>query len=99
MIRSFKRINAKDYDLSKVQDNVDDALSPILSSEVLNGIILSDLEVSSTEQIFNHRLNRQPLGWFVIDRTDDIRVWRTSWNTKTITLKANNSGAVSLWIF
>jgi hypothetical protein len=48
----------------------------------------------------NHRLGRVPAGFFIVDCTGDIRVWRTKAATEsTITLQSSVDGTVTLLLF
>ena len=44
--------------------------------------------ISGSTQI-NHLLNRQPSGWFVVDKTATADVWRVSWSDKVLVLKSS----------
>lgn len=48
---------------------------------------------------FNHKLGRQPEGWFIADTDSVARVWRNSWDSRTITLQASASVTGKAWVF
>ena len=48
---------------------------------------------------FDHLLNRQPLGWFVVDKTALADVARVAWDTKTITLTSTSPVECQILIF
>jgi hypothetical protein len=37
-------------------------------------------------QVLNHKLDKTPTEWWVVDQSADVRVWRSAWNAKTITI-------------
>lgn len=92
-------INSRNYELMTVQRNVDKAFDPLYNSAIVYGEQLNDLAVSTTATEFSHKLGRQPLGWIVVDKDADVRVWRTAWNSRTITLDASGSASISVWVY
>lgn len=98
-MKAFKTLNTKEYELSVVQDNISNALSPVLKVIILDGQELTSLNVTTTDTIYPHLLNRIPLGWFITDKNANINVWRVTWDSRTITLQASGSGPINLWIY
>lgn len=98
-MKAFKTINAKEYELSVVQDNVDNVFTPLLKVVILDGQALLALPMTTTATIYPHRLNRIPLGWLITDKNANINVWRVTWDSRTITLQASGSGPINLWIY
>ncbi len=79
---------------------MDDVFKQIRLSTILDGVLLTDVIVPTTGIVASHTLDRQPLGWIVVDRTNANPVHRTAWNSKTLTLVATTgSVTVALWIF
>jgi len=77
------------------------ALNPIVGNAILSGTqALSGVTLNaSTAKSFAHGLNRQPLGWFLTDIMSNAVVWRTAWDSNTITLEASADTTISVWIF
>ncbi len=55
---------------------------------------------ASVATSINHKLGRVPVGFFVVDCSGDIRVWRTAASTSTtISLQSSVDGTVTLILF
>lgn len=68
-------------------------------TEILNGRLLSDIVVATVSRRFDHGLGRQPVGWFIVDKTSALDVWRTDWDTRTISLDASASSTITIYVF
>lgn len=70
---------------------------------ITNGILLTDIALTTTTKPVSHGLNRIPRGFFVVDRTGDFRVYRDASKivdrTTFLFLKASAACTVSLWVF
>lgn len=99
----FKTINLKDQDISRIQSNITQTFNSILNKKILDGQLLEDIDLTTSFQNIEHKLNRAVIGYIVVKRNADSRVWdNEANNTKKelfLTLKANVSVTVSLWIF
>lgn len=102
MIKSFKKLFTDNRELSLVQENVESFVRPFFMIPFLDGVHLENISVSGTAADFNHNLNRTWKGFFVTNRAADLRVYSpssTADKTLKITLQANTSGTVSVWVF
>lgn len=101
-LRALKTTDFKDKDIVKFQENVAEFLNQ-LNATILNGLILSDIIVGTTDTDIPHMLGRTYSGWQLIDLQGDARVWRetasVSDKSKFLTLKASSQVTVSLWVF
>jgi hypothetical protein len=97
-IKPLKRINPKDGDLNSVQLSVKEYLDQLAPNMFLIGNLL-EITVTTTATEFNHGLQKTPFGWFVLDKTANADIWRTAWDSKTITLDATASATIKLWVF
>ena len=96
----------EDKDLALIQQNVQKFVrpleeNPLLSGRFIEGVVL----VHGATTAVQHKLNRQPRGWFLCDITGDMleSIGRTAWDTQTITFNVTSTGTaditVSLWVF
>ena len=85
--------------LEQVQSSADGSTRRLAKLPILNGELLTGIELSTTPLEVPHKLSRQPRGWFIADLDADARVWRTAWNTKTITLDASAAVTAAIWVF
>ncbi len=87
----------------RFQRETHDIVGALSDSPLLNGVLLRDIELSTTTVRVYHNLGRPALGFIVVDRTADVRVYRDPTFAATpnvaIPLKANTTATVSLWIF
>lgn len=99
MLKAFRKIKTKDPELDRVQAALEPLINILPKIALLDGALLADLEVSATPTRFPHMLQRPLQGFFVVDRAQDIRVWKISSDSLTMTLQASTAGTVSVWIF
>lgn len=101
-LKELRRINVKDQELSQVQDNLTD-FSRQFNKTILDGLIMTDVSLTTSVANLVHGLGRKYQGWHLIDIQGDARVWRdttsTADTTKYLPLKASASVTVSLWVF
>lgn len=76
-------------------------LNPILANPLMQGAILSDIQlVANVPLTINHYLGRQMLGYVDIGKNADATVWNTlPLNSQTLTLEADANVTISLWVF
>lgn len=71
----FERFQAKDVELNLVQENVSDALEPLLTNVLAGAILTDELSLTTSAQNVSHKLGRKPRGWLVVAPSADARVW------------------------
>lgn len=98
MPTQYLPIASDDEAINRMQVNIRSALDPISTDLLLNRQVIS-ATIGATATTIYHNLGRQPAGWIVVDRLADARVWRVSWDTKTIVLQASGSVAVKIFLF
>lgn len=104
MARAIALVQTSDRNLNQIQRNFLDGLQPILQSPLVNGTLLSGIElISGQTNIVNHGLNRKLLGW-VLTR---VRAQSTVWDDqdlnpdpdKTLLLQCSTNVTVDLYVF
>jgi hypothetical protein len=102
-IRGLKRRGSDSEDITKLQDNLAEALSPILSNPILNGVLLKEVELSSGNNQLSHKLGRKPLGWIVVRQRANVSIWDSQDSEKLqdkyLSLEASGSVIVDIIIF
>lgn len=103
-LASFKKVGSNDNDLQKVQNNVEAAVNPIISKEIVDGVLLKRVQLSALEVVYvKHGLGRPPQGWIVVRKRADARIWDVQdANDKpksTLALTCSHDILVDLWIF
>lgn len=100
MIQKFRKINTMDRDLSLIQDNVSNTFNPITRIPILDGQLLTAIELGTASQRIEHTLGRKPLGYIVVMLNQDATVFGTESDSRLITLSASaNNTTCNLWIF
>lgn len=103
-LTDLKKIGAKDADLQKVQQNMENAISPIIRKEIIDGVLLKNvcLDPGVSNEV-KHSLGRTPLGWIVVRKRADARIWDVQdYNrnpSKTLSIACSHAVTVDLWIF
>lgn len=98
-MRSFKTVQISDDATKRFQDNVRDAVEPLLRLPLNDGVLLENLTlVPGSDNQVNHKLGRVPRAWLVVDRRQNASVWRTGWTNSLLTLQVDADCVVSLWV-
>lgn len=104
MYKKFKKLEIEDQVLSRMQDNVDQAISQLPSTEILQGRLVKGVSLQSASTVkVSHKLNRPPLGWIVVRQRASAIIWdaQDSNSNPSLTLDLNCSAdvTVDLWVF
>lgn len=60
----FQRVQTTDRLLNQLQQNIFNAVNPVIQNPLVNGIILKDVILGSGTNVINHLLGRTLQGWF-----------------------------------
>ena len=97
-LKPLKTMTGLDYIKSKMTSFNQEFIDQLMKNPFIKGNMI-EVNVSTTATAFNHGLGVTPEGWIVVDRNADVRVWRTAWNDKTITLDASGSASIKVWVY
>jgi hypothetical protein len=77
------------------------ALNPLLAWPIWQGNQINNVVLTANKPTaINHLLQRMPQGWFLVDNTADVIIWRASaYTNTTLTLEASSDTTISLWIY
>ncbi|MES2359978.1 MAG: hypothetical protein V4529_16685 [Gemmatimonadota bacterium] len=75
------------------------SLRPVLANPRLDSVTQSVSLVTLTNNVINHKLDRQPQGWAVLDDTGGGGYRRVAWDAKTITIYSPSTCTVSLEVW
>ena len=86
---------------SSNQDSSYEIVRELQQLKILDGALLGPFSLSGgTPKQVRHTLKRQPKGWWVVDQQHQNVVFRTSWDSDSITLDASGPIAgVTIWLF
>ncbi len=103
-LTNLKKIGLKDPESQKLQQNVENAIEPIIRKEIIDGVLLTKvcLDPGISNEV-KHGLGRAPLGWMIVRKRADARIWDVQdFNnnpSKTLSITCSHAVTVDIWIF
>lgn len=100
--RPFRKQGGGDEDNFRAQSNVENALNGLRSSLILDGTLIEDVAVGTTETLIAHKLQRPIRGYIIVKNNTLTAVAATSGTFNKnlfLGLIASSACTVSLWIF
>ena len=92
-----------EYDLAVIQDNVSRVFDVLTDQPILDGNMLSDIALTTATSEVAHKLDRDYVGWMVVDNVGNAVVYRddttTTDKTKFISMTASATTTIKLWVF
>lgn len=101
-IRPFKSLDTTNAaDLNRIQTNIGMFSSGIVGIPILDGNLIEDVVLGSTETKVNHKLGRRYRGWVIVDKSANQSVWAatSAISERYLSLTASGTVTVSLWVF
>jgi len=96
----FRRIRTGDKYIDAVQDNVNEALRPVIENPLMRGGLVEFQLASGVDTKVPHRLGTVPQGFFVISPDSAARVWQVDPPTKLfLILRSDAQVSGSLYVF
>jgi hypothetical protein len=100
----LKKVFSDDFNTQRLQDNVSDAIRAIENAIIVNGVVVTGIAVVSGSDIqVNHGLNRNPVGFLMIDSNAQVTVWQSTtvnnFKNKMLLLRASATATINLYIF
>jgi hypothetical protein len=74
-------------------------LDPIIGNQLLQGNYIQSISLNAGNNAIEHKLQRQPIGWIICDKTLSADLNRLSWDKNYITLLASSPTTINLWVF
>lgn len=103
-VRTFKKLESDTTELSKVQQNIENAFTPLLRNPIVDGVLLEDicLKPETVNEVL-HKLDRKPLGFLIVRKRSDSRIWDVQDSnpspTQTFSICASHEVVVDIYIF
>lgn len=100
-IKDFKKVAGATGDVAALQQRLYEFFTQFLNNPLLNGVLLTGVELSSTATQVPHTLGREPQGWIIVNKTANANVWQSSTDLSKsfLTLTASGAVKVDLWVF
>lgn len=100
MTTPFRRIRTGDRNVDAVQDNVNEALRPVIENPLMRGAIVSFTLASGSDTKVPHKLGTVPEGFWLVSPQAQAHVWQTAAPTRLfLTLRADAPVTGSLFVF
>jgi hypothetical protein len=103
-LKSFKKTSFIDKETSKLQNNVEIVLKPILTCPIIDGVLVKSvtLQTSTANEVL-HKLGRKPLGFIIVRKSADSRIWDSQDSNlsqdRTFLVHCSNTVTVDIWFF
>lgn len=102
-VRKFPKLNVDDRKLSMIQDNLANAIDPLLALPLSTSNLLEDVDLVSGNNTINHGLGRKLVGWFLTRKGANQDVYDSQSSNlladKTLILVSTGTVTISLIVF
>jgi heptaprenylglyceryl phosphate synthase len=97
--RSFKQINTASRELQLLQDNIERAVGEVINMALLNGRLVTAVDLASGNTSVEHKLDRVPQGYIITDKNNAAAIYTASKDNKYLVLNSSAACTISFWIF
>lgn len=100
-MKAYGRVNVKDYELSRVQDAIENVITPILELPILDGVLLEGISlIAGQDNNIEHKLGRAFRLWSVMRLGANSVVYEgtQSLQNKFINLRCSTNCTITLWV-
>ena len=78
-IKSFvKQIDPQNESITQTQSNVNTAVKQIANSPIIDGVLIKNIDVGTTDTVINHKLGREPLGWIIVRKNEAGEIYEST---------------------
>lgn len=101
-MKSYKKYGTDDMALQKIQQNVEEVLTPVLNAPIVNGRLLTVALTAGTTNIIPHQLGREYLGWMDAGKNANAAIWEEAGNprkNRTLWLQTTADVTMNIWVF
>lgn len=103
-VKRFKKIKAKESEVNQIQQNIEEVVNPIINAQIVDGVLIRNLKLCALEaNLITHKLGRPALGWIVVRKRADSRIWdiqdANTLNTSSLAITCSHDVEIDLWIF
>lgn len=89
--------------LQQTQNTWASKIDPILSNLLVQGQLISNINLLTGTNTINHRLDRKLIGWFIVRIKGPAQIYDTqdtnNYPDLTLELTSDANVSVSLWVF
>lgn len=98
-MKPLKQQQFSDPALALLVSNLREWSDQFKNIPILDGKLIENVSISTSGAVVSHTLGRVPRGWFVVNINAAVDILQISANDRTLTLDANGSAIISLWVF
>ena len=100
-MKNFKPIISQDTFLNRVQNNMVVFGNQFLNNPLLDGRLIEDVSLTTSETSIEHKLDRDYRGWLIVNKNaaQDVYVSSTTLKSRFLKLTAGGAVTVSIWVF
>ena len=103
-VRNFKKIESDDPVLNRVQQKIQDFLTPFIRSPIIDGVLITNVNLQTGQaNPVEHKLDRKIQGWIAVRQRGQAQIWdaqdTNDLPTRTLDLRTDANVSVDLWIF
>jgi len=100
MLKHYKKITSKEREVNQLQENIEQALNPIIDKSIVDGVLLKSIKlVSGKVNNISHKLGRKALGYIVVSKDQNSEIWDSGLTTTTLQLQCSSNVQISIWVF
>jgi len=99
MIQQFRKLKVESRELDQVQQNIGLVLNQVTKLPFNDGTLVTNIILPAGSSRVNHKLSRQPLGFYIVDTTAAATIYREAWDVNTITFNASAPVTISIVVF
>lgn len=101
-MKSFKKIDVEGG--NKVQDNIQNALTPVLNKQILDGLQLTGIRlVAGQVNSIEHKLGRALIGYIITRKSANSNIWDSQdanrLSNLTLALLCSVDCTVDIWVY
>lgn len=98
-VQEYKQFQPSDPEVASLQSNLREWALQFTGIEILQGRLLKDINITTSQTAIVHGLNRRINGWILVAVDVDTRVWEVSRSETVLTLDCSSNATISLWVF
>ena len=100
-IKDFKKVAGAEEDVAKLQERLQEFFTPIIQCPIIDGTLLTGVQLSGAQTAVEHKLNREFLGYIITKQSANAVIWQSSLDLpkRFINLTASAPVTVDIWVF
>lgn len=99
MVKAFREVHTTNQELSAAQRNISTFAQQFYGIQLLGGILVRDVTLSTATTAIAHKLGRTPIGYIVVDKNTTCDIWTVAKDATTLTLDTSAAVTATLWVF